>query len=71
MSSDKQTALKFVDEFCIVPMRLPNPCTRCTTELDSFGGYWRHRSLELLENRDEALCVMSCDLVVLLCLGFQ
>jgi len=25
-------------------MNLPNPSTRCTTELDSFRGYWRYRS---------------------------
>jgi len=24
-------------------MSLPNPSTRCATEIDSFRGYWRHR----------------------------
>jgi len=29
---------------CILTMRLPNPCTRFSTDLDSFWGYGRYRS---------------------------
>jgi len=26
----------------LLNLNLPNPCTRCTTELDSFQGYWHY-----------------------------
>jgi len=29
-------------------MSLPNPCTRCATELDSLRGYWRYRSFVII-----------------------
>ena len=29
-------------------MSLSNPCTRCTTELNSFRGYWRYRSFVII-----------------------
>ena len=32
---------------CTWSMSLPNPCTRCATELDSFQGYWRNRGFSI------------------------
>jgi len=33
---------------CTWTMSLPNPCTRCTTELDALRGYWRNRSFVII-----------------------
>jgi len=33
---------------CTWTMSLPNPSTRCATELDSFRGYWRKRSFVII-----------------------
>ena len=56
----------FVDEFvhCAWTMSLFNTCTTCTTELNSFRGYWLYRSLLLLY---KILSVLSQHLMMNAC----
>jgi len=80
----KQTALKVVDQFCIVSCPTPGLFASPSSILFEhiiiiiikLKQAARHTDvglclIALAENRDEALRAISCDLVALLCLSFQ